>query len=107
MLEIERASAGRLIDRLEANGWVERRDDARDRRVNRIYLTGEAERMLQSLWPIAAETNDEAMGHLTEGERQLLTELLGRMKGRLQELADLTAGEDTPAEAAETSELVP
>ena len=46
MLEIERPSAGRLIDRLEANGWVERRTDPGDRRVNRLYLTPRAEHTL-------------------------------------------------------------
>ena len=94
MLEIEKATAGRLIDRLEANGWVERRADARDRRINRIYLSGEAESVLQSLWPIAEATNADAMGDLTEEERGVLTKLLGRMKVRLQELDAQTASED-------------
>src|SRR2546423_12702734 len=44
MMEVERASAGRMIDRLEANGWVRRRAGRRDRRVKRVYLTPEAER---------------------------------------------------------------
>jgi DNA-binding MarR family transcriptional regulator len=94
MLEIERASAGRLIDRLEAGGFVVRRDDKRDRRINRIYLGAEAERVLDDLWPIAAATNDEAMGDLSEAERLVLTKLLERMKGRLQEMADTTAGDE-------------
>lgn len=87
MLEIEKASAGRLIDRLEANGWVERRADAKDRRINRVYLSGEAERVLQSLWPIAEATNTDAMGNLTDKERDVLIDLLRRMKGQLQEMA--------------------
>ena len=39
MLEIDRASAGRMIDRMEKNGWVERRADDGDRRINRLHLT--------------------------------------------------------------------
>ena len=39
MLEIDRASAGRMIDRMEKNGWVERRPDDGDRRINRLHLT--------------------------------------------------------------------
>ncbi len=39
MMEVEKATAGRMIDRLVANGWVERRTAADDRRVKRVYLT--------------------------------------------------------------------
>jgi MarR family transcriptional regulator, transcriptional regulator for hemolysin len=109
MLEIEKATAGRLIDRLETNGWVERRADPNDRRINRIYLSNTAELLLQSLWPIAAETNNEAMGDLTDEERSVLTDLLGRMKLRLQDVADLSQIDENPATevVAETGELVP
>ena len=39
MMEVEKATAGRMIDRLVANGWVERRAQPGDRRVKRVYLT--------------------------------------------------------------------
>ena len=97
MLEIEKATAGRLIDRMEAHGWVERRADARDRRVNRIYLSRESDLLLDQLWPIAAATNDEAMGDLTEEERRVLTGLLDRMKLRLQALAEQSSAADDAA----------
>lgn len=107
MLEIEKASAGRLIDRLEAGNWVERRPDARDRRINRVYLSGRSERVLQELWPIAEATNDEAMEDLTARERDVLTSLLGRMKSRLQGIADSTASDETAADSETASEMVP
>ena len=42
MLEVEKATAGRMVDRMEKKGWVVRRADAGDRRVNRLHLTQEA-----------------------------------------------------------------
>ena len=45
MLEIDRASAGRMIDRMEKNGWVERRPDNGDRRINRLHLTADARKV--------------------------------------------------------------
>ena len=45
MLEIDRASAGRMIDRMEKNGWVERRPDDGDRRINRLHLTADARKV--------------------------------------------------------------
>jgi DNA-binding MarR family transcriptional regulator len=45
MMEIEKAPAGRILDRLQDKGWIERRADATDRRINRIYLTERGERI--------------------------------------------------------------
>ena len=42
-LEIGAVTVSGLIDRLEAQGWVERRDDPADRRVKRVWLTRRAE----------------------------------------------------------------
>ena len=53
MLEVEKATAGRMIDRMEKKGWVERRPDAGDRRVNRLHLTAEARKVHAGMWAIA------------------------------------------------------
>ncbi len=42
-LDIQSASLVRLIDQLERSGLVERRVDAGDRRVNRVFLTAAGE----------------------------------------------------------------
>jgi MarR family transcriptional regulator for hemolysin len=88
MMEVERATAGRLIDRLEAKGWVERRAQAGDRRINRVYLTSEAERVHRRIWRIAEATVDDALADLSHREAGQLLKLLGRVKGRLLGLAD-------------------
>ena len=56
MMEVEKATAGRMIDRLVANGWVERRTQRDDRRVKRVYLTPEAERVHKRIWRVAEDT---------------------------------------------------
>ena len=88
MMEVEKASAGRMIDRLEGKGWVERRAQEGDRRVNRIYLTPEAERVHKRLWRIAETTVDDALARLTVREAAQLLELLGRVKGSLVAAVD-------------------
>ena len=60
MLEVDRASAGRMIDRMQKNGWVERRADNGDRRINRLYLTVDARRAHKDMWAIAEATVDDA-----------------------------------------------
>ena len=88
LLEIEKATAGRLIDRMEGKGWIERRADPLDRRINRLHLTDEAKRMYALIWPLAEATVEEALSGLTVTERQTLARLMQNVKGRLLELAD-------------------
>ena len=87
MLEIDRASAGRMIDRMQKNGWVERRADSEDRRINRLYLTVEARRAHRNMWAIAEATVDDALAPLSTSEREQFTRLAARVKGQLQSMA--------------------
>lgn len=102
MLEVEKATAGRLVDRMEKNGWLVRRPDAGDRRINRIYLTAEAERVQSAMWTIADDTVDDALAALSREERQQLALLMGRVKGRLQSMGEREAAGERhrPAQAA-------
>jgi MarR family transcriptional regulator for hemolysin len=90
MMEVERASAGRMIDRLEANGWVERRAERRDRRIKRVYLTPEAERVHRRIWRVAEATVDEALADLSAREGAQLMKLLTRVKKSLVAVVDGT-----------------
>lgn len=38
IMQMGRASAGKLLERMEAKGWIERRPDPRDNRLRRVYL---------------------------------------------------------------------
>jgi DNA-binding MarR family transcriptional regulator len=101
MMEVEKATIGRLIDRLEAKGWVERRAQAGDRRVNRVYLTAEAERLHKRIWHIAETTVEDALAALSRREAAQLGNLLGRVKSRLIGMADAPV----PRPAAKAQDL--
>ena len=49
LCEVEPITIGRLVDRLEARGLIERRPDAHDRRVRRLHLLPAAEAMLAKI----------------------------------------------------------
>jgi DNA-binding MarR family transcriptional regulator len=87
MLEIDRASAGRMIDRMERGGWVERRADPADRRINRLFLTGEARKVHTDMWAVAEATVDDALSALSLEERAQFTALTTKVKVKLQRLA--------------------
>jgi DNA-binding MarR family transcriptional regulator len=88
LLEIEKAPAGRLIDRMQAKGWLERRDDSADRRINRLHLTREGGRLHAAIWPIAEATVENALSDLSAKEQRQLTGLMTRVKAKLQALAE-------------------
>ena len=85
-MEMEKGSAGRLIDRLEKSGFVVRVADRADRRVKRIHLTRKAEAIERSMRTIALETIHEALSDLDEAEHDKAIEVLITVKARLQEM---------------------
>jgi MarR family transcriptional regulator, transcriptional regulator for hemolysin len=95
MMEVEKATAGRMIDRLVANGWVERRTARDDRRVKRVYLTDDAERVHGRIWRVAEQTVDAALADLAGRERKQLMSLLQRIKTTLVSADSVDGSEST------------
>ncbi len=83
LLDVERATLGRLLDRLAEKSWVERRPDPDDRRVKRVYLTGEVEVLMQTMRAKAAEVRGQAFDGVGQEEQELLISLLVQIKGNL------------------------
>jgi len=85
-LEIEKPTLGRLIDRLEAKGWVRREPDANDRRAWRVRLTEEFEPAMQTMRAIAAEVRRDALAGLSAAERERFVDTLLAIKSNLTSL---------------------
>lgn len=95
ILEIEPITLGRIVDRLEAAGFVERRQHPRDRRVKLLYLTDKAYPLLDRLLAIGQATREEALAGISAAERERLIDTLLQMKGNL-----IRACADSEREAA-------
>lgn len=83
LLEVERATLGRLLDRLAEKGWVERRADPDDRRVKRVYLTGEVEALMGTMRVKAAEVRGQAFDGVGQEEQERLISMLVHIKENL------------------------
>jgi len=86
VLEVEKPTLGRLLDRLEAKGWVRRAHDARDRRIWRVRLTKEVEPALRTMRAIAAELRRDALAGLSAAERERFVDSLLAIKSNLLRL---------------------
>ena len=85
MLEVGKVALGKLVDRLEAKGWVERRADPGDRRVKRIYLTASALPIVESMREPAQDLYETIVAGLSKDQRETLIDLLLVVKKNLIE----------------------
>jgi DNA-binding MarR family transcriptional regulator len=83
MLEIEKPTAGRLIDHVEKNGWVERRPILGDRRLWGVYLTEHARPLIAEVERLVLSTRMEMLGGLTPQQQQDLSHALQAVKSNL------------------------
>ena len=83
VLELEKASLCRLLDRLESKGWVRREADGRDRRVKRIYLTEAVEPSMKVMRAIAADVRADALAGLGPDEQDRFVDTLLTIKANL------------------------
>ena len=89
MLEVEPITLGRMIDRLQDAGLVERRADPTDRRAWRIFLTGKGEDLLDKLRPLGREMLDAALEGVSTADRSQLILTLARVRTNLSRKAPL------------------
>lgn len=100
VLDLGKVSMGGLIDRLEERGFVERRPDVNDRRVNAIYLTSKGGDILEKMAKIGMEMNSRIMKGISLERQHLLREMLHVMKINLVEMGTVPgANARTVAEA--------
>jgi DNA-binding MarR family transcriptional regulator len=84
-IALKRSSLVPIIDRLEADGLVERRPSADDRRYKSVWLTSKGKRVVVDL-KAKAELQEERMSAgMTAAQRQTLLELLASVVRNLTE----------------------
>jgi DNA-binding MarR family transcriptional regulator len=76
----------RTLDRMQQDGWIERRPDPADRRAHQLFLREAAKPVLQRIWKIADQARNEVLAELSSAEREQLIELLERVHRTLSSL---------------------
>src|SRR5580765_2841540 len=83
ILEVEKATLGRLLDRLEQKGWVRREGHAGDRRAKRVFLTDEVEPAIKTMRAAAAELRRDALSGLSASQQNQFVDALLAIKANL------------------------
>ena len=79
-----RSSIVPILDKLDAEGLVERRDAPNDRRVKGVWLTAKGAKAMRELRPFVLAHEQRLVGGIREEERQLLVRLLTRIDDNLR-----------------------
>ena len=95
ILEVERATLGRLLDRLETKGWVRREGHADDRRAKRVFLTEEVEPALKAMRAAAAELRRDALSGISAEDQSRFVDALLAVKANLSRPDNGTNGNGT------------
>ncbi len=80
----DRPNITRILDKLQAKGWVERRLDTEDRRVFRVYATKAGRCLLEELVPQVLALRRRMFGVLSDSEQATLCRLLDRLFASLE-----------------------
>ncbi|MEO6687481.1 MAG: MarR family transcriptional regulator, partial [Dokdonella sp.] len=82
-LDMQPIPVGRLIDRLEKTGYIERRADPGDRRRWRLYLTPKAHAVVDEMEVIAGGLRDDALRDVKRTDFETLLRVLAQIKDNL------------------------
>lgn len=89
ILEVEPITVARLIDRLEAAGFVERRPDVSDRRMHRLHLQPAAEPVLKEIAAFKAWSTAQFKAGIPEEDWNAAYRVLLHIKNKLlKEIAE-------------------
>jgi len=80
LMEMQPITLTRLVDRLCYNGWIERRGDDTDRRVNRLYLRKAARPLLGKLAGLRSELTATALEGINPADAHRLLAQLETIK---------------------------
>ena len=75
----DKPSITRLVDNLEKLGLVKRTANKNDRRINKICITPEAEKLQVQTMEVANQTLNEALHGVTNGQVEIAKEVLQKV----------------------------
>jgi DNA-binding MarR family transcriptional regulator len=92
-MEMQPITLTRLIDKLCDNGWIERRGDETDRRVNRLYLRKAARPLLAKLGGLRSDITATALEGINPADAHRMLAQLESVKENVRNAIQNPAGE--------------
>lgn len=82
-LNVKAATINVMIKRMEKTKLIERRDDEKDQRVSRIFITDEGKKICEELKKTYVQMEKESLENLTDEEKIILRRLLMQVRDNI------------------------
>ncbi len=82
-LHVQPATITKMIKRMERAGFIERRQDAEDQRVSRVYLTDAGKNIRDAVEGVLRELEKQTFAGFSSEEHTLLNQFLLRIRDNL------------------------
>jgi MarR family transcriptional regulator, transcriptional regulator for hemolysin len=86
LAEVDAMTMVRILDRMEADGLLERRPDPADRRARCLYLTSKAKPLLEQIWRLSDAIRAELFTGVAKSDRDVFMSVLERMHDNISVL---------------------
>ena len=86
LAEVDAMTMVRILDRMEAEGLLERRSDPADRRARCLYLTAKAKPILSEIWRLSEQIRAEIFAGVGKAEREQFMSVLERLYDNISQL---------------------
>ncbi len=93
LLDMEPIAVGRVIDRLQKAGFIERRGDPDDRRVWRLHLLPPCQAVMADIEAVATSVREDCLAGIDADELATALKVLGQIRENLSQLDRASRGD--------------
>ncbi|WYU51099.1 MarR family transcriptional regulator [Bacillus sp. FSL K6-0047] len=84
MIKVDRTTAARAIKKLEKNGFIEKKEDAHNKKIKKLFPTQKGERVYPFIRKENDYSNTVALTGFSESEAETLFHLLQRVRKNVE-----------------------
>ncbi len=93
VMDMEPIAVGRVIDRLQKAGFIERRSDPQDRRCWRLHLLPQSTALMDEVEAVATGLREDSLAEVGAEELQITLNVLSQIRETLSQLDRASRGE--------------
>ncbi|AIQ57005.1 MarR family winged helix-turn-helix transcriptional regulator [Paenibacillus borealis] len=84
MIKVDRTTAARAVQKLQVQGFIEKKDDEMNKKINRLYTTDKGDQAYSFLKREGEHTDSVALAGFSGKESELLFQLLQRVRKNVE-----------------------
>jgi MarR family transcriptional regulator, transcriptional regulator for hemolysin len=89
LTDIDPMTLVRILDRMESDGWLERRNDSTDSRTPCLYLRAKSKPLVNDIWYLADLTRREAFAGIPSAQADIVIAMLEQVESNFASLEPL------------------